>query len=195
MKPIKFTISFLIAVSVVLTSCKKEKDDAAANTAPTNSTNSISCPSYDVNISLNNTFTFLNNYNNPWDYGAPNPNDYYDLTEIIGTGFIPPLGEFNIYVDEYADTTALSDTIFSSYFLIVKGNINPTYIDGYGSINFKKLIRQGGGSFNGTFTVTHGSAEHCNANVITNLPPLIVTGSLDVFSRTINLQIKGKVYF
>lgn len=192
MKPItKIAISFLIAVFVLI-SCKKEKDDATTNTAATNGTNSISCPLYDVDISLNNTFTFLNNYNNPWDYGAPNPEDYYDITEITGTGFIPPLGEFNIYVDEYADTAASDDTVLLSYFLIVKGNINPLYIGGYSSINFKKLIRQGGGSFSGTFTVTHGSAGRCNP---ANYPPLIATGSLDVSSHTINLEIKGKAYF
>jgi len=172
----------------VLASCKKEKDDVGTNTT---STNGVPCPLYDVDITVNNTFSFIKNYNNPWDYGAPNANDYYDLTEIIGTGVIPPFGEFNFYFDEYADTAALSDTIFSSYFLIVKGNINPIYVDGYSSINFKKLIRQSGGSFNGTFTVTHGSAGYCNAN----LPPLIVSGSLDVASHGISLRIKGKAYF
>jgi len=195
MKPIlKLTIYFFIA-GVTFFSCKKENDNSNPNTITPNTINSPCSKEYDLDIALNNTFSFIKNYNNPWDYGAPNSDDYYDLTEIIGTGFIPALGEFNIYVDEYADTAALDDTVVSSYFLIVKGNINPMYIDGYSSINFKKLIRQGGGSFNGTFTVTHGSAEHCSANVFTNLPPLIVTGSLDVSSHTINLRIKGKVNF
>ena len=184
---IKFTIFFLIA-GLLFVSCKKEKDNANTNTVGISS----SSKEYDLDIPLSATFSFIKNYNNPWDYGAPNPDDYYDFTEIIGTGFIAPFGEFNIYIEEYADTAALNYTVFLSYFLIVKGNIDPLYIEGYSSINFKKLIRQGGGSFTGTFTVIHGSARFCNA---ANLPPLIVTGSLDVSSHTINLRIKGKACF
>jgi hypothetical protein len=188
----KFT-AFYIVATLAFVSCKKSRDNTNTITSNTIST---SCASeYDVDIALSDTFSFIDDYNDPWDYGAPNPDEYYDLTQVIGTGLIPPFGEFNIYVIEYADTAALNDTVVESYFLIAKGNIDPTYIQGYTSINFKRLISQGGGLFNGTFTVTGGSAYQCDGNVFANLPPLIVTGSLDVTTHMAILTIKGKVYF
>ncbi|MDB5222498.1 MAG: hypothetical protein JWN83_1165 [Chitinophagaceae bacterium] len=195
---IKFS-SFFLATVIIFTSCKKEIPVTSSAASPPVFTvvTSISCPAkeYDVDITLNNEFSLIKNYIDAWGYSSPDPNSYYDYTQIIGKGIILPFGEFNIYVDEYADTAALNDTVYGSYFLIVKGNINPLYIEGYCSINLKKLIRQGGGSFNGTFTVASGSAEHCNINVFTNSVPLNVTGSLDVATHIVNLRIKGKVYF
>jgi hypothetical protein len=149
----------------------------------------------DLDITVNSNFNFLNNYNDPWGYGAPSSDGYYDLTEIIGKGVISPLGEFDIYISEYADTAVLSDKIIESYVQISQGQVNPLYITATCSINFKKLIRQGGGPFNGTFTVTYGSAQQCDANVFTNLPPLTVTGNLDVNNHVVTFGIKGKVYF
>ena len=190
----KFTAIYIIA-TLAFVSCKKSKDSVAPIISPNPISTAGSSKEYDVDIPLSNTFDYIKNYNNPWDYGAPNPESYYDLTQITGTGRIQPFGEFNIYVTEYADTAALSDTVLESYFLIVKGHVDPIYIEGHSSINFKKLVRQGGGSFNGTFTVTHGSADYYKVNMSTNLPPLAVTGTLDVSTHMVTLWIKGKAYF
>lgn len=171
---------FFLAV-IVFASCNKEKTYI---TPPV-----ITNREYDLDITFNNTFSFTENYNNPWadDF-------YYDLTIIEGKGIFLPLDEFNIYVSEYADT-ALSNIIYGAYFAIKQDKFPYLYIDGICSINFKKLIRQGGGSFNGAFTVTSGSAKAYTTNVLNNPPPLTVTGSLDLIRYKATLRIKGKVYF
>jgi hypothetical protein len=118
-----------------------------------------------------------------------------------GEGTVQPFGEFGLFTNEYADTAALSDSVYySNSMQIWKDYSNSSTVNMYiqgdlSGINFKKLIRQGGGSFSGTFTVTDGSARYCDVNVFTNLPPLIVTGSLDVKTQVVTLRIKGKVYF
>lgn len=146
----------------------------------------------EVDITINQTYLFTKNYNNPWDYGAPRPEDYYDYTRIEGKSTILPFGEFNIYIDEYADTAALSN-VHDTYIQISQGQINLLSVFGNCSINFKKLIKEGGGSFSGIFTVTSGSSI-CYPNG-TNLPQLTVSGSLDVTTHIVNLRIKGKVCF
>ena len=122
------------------------------------------------------------------------PDEYYDLTAIEGKGIFQPFGEFNIAVIEYADT-ALSEKILGSYIQVSENYGNHLYLSGKGSINFKKLIRQGGGPFTGTFTVTSGSADKCDPNIFTSLPPLDLTGNLDLTTNRASLRIKGKVYF
>lgn len=189
---IKFATFFLIVV-FVFASCKKDKVVTSPQVDKTCMGIGIATEFY-FDITLNSTFSFIRKYNDPWDYGAPT-GGYYNLTSIEGKGIFQPLGEFNIYVKEYADTTALSNIIYSNYIQISKGNINPIYVSGNCSINFKKLIREGGGTLNGTFTITSGSAQACNANVFTSLPPLTVTGNLDLATQTVTLRIIGRVYF
>ena len=183
---------------MIFTSCEKESPVTSSGTSRPNFTPvSRNCAGeYNLDIILDTTYAFVKKVGNPWvwDYGLLY-SDYFDLTEIIGKGIIQPLGEFNIYVNEYADTAVQNDTVYESYLRVSKGNIDPLFIDGSCSINFKKLIRQGGGTFAGTFIANSGSAKKCNATVFTNLPPLIVTGTLDVGLHRINLKIKGKVFF
>ena len=145
---------------------------------------------YDLDISLDTTFY---NYVYPRGYGP----DYYDFTVIWGPGIVQPFGEFEVHVFQSADTAALSDTHNDQLQIISNATNSPAiYIEGsLSGINFKKLFRQGGGSFSGTCTVTEGSAADCNANVFTNLPPLVVTGSLDVTTEKVTMRVKGKVYF
>lgn len=158
----------------------------------TSSSNQNDVNKTEVDITINQTYLFIKNYNNPWDYGAPNPENYYDFTTIEGKSTILPLGEFNIYIYEYADTAALSN-VHNTYIQISQGQINALSVFGNCSINFKKLIKEGGGSFSGIFTVTSGS-WNCYPNG-TNLPQLTVSGSLDVATQIVNLRIKGKVCF
>ena len=133
---------------------------------------------------------------NVYDY---NFGAYYDITNITGKTIIHPLGEFNVNVWEYADTAALSDQVYWTQIYIACNNTLPfRYISGdFAGINFKKLIRQGGGSFTGTATVHAGSAKSCdpNINIFSNLPPLTINGTLDVATNTVSLRIRGKVYF
>ena len=191
---IKFSVFFLIAV-FAFASCNKESINkqtaiTSASIQFCKSSAGVGATAYDLDITLNNTFQFIKNYNNPWDYG----DEYYDLTAIEGKGIFQPFGEFNIAVIEYADT-ALSEKILGSYIKVSENYGNLLYLSGSGSVNFKKLIRQGGGPFTGTFTVTSGSAKQCDPNIFTSLTPLDLTGNLDLTTNRVSLRIKGKVYF
>lgn len=147
---------------------------------------------YDLDIILT-TYGFDDNF---YDYSL---GGYYAETNITGKTIIHPLGVFNVNVWEWADTAALSDQVYGTEIYIECNNTLPfRYIAGdFVGINFKKLIRQGGGSFTGTATMRVGSAKSCdpNINIFSNLPPLTITGSLDVATHTVSLRIKGKVYF
>ena len=200
---IKFKAFFLIAVFAFV-SCKKDPINkqtaiSSASLQFCQSSPGVGATAYDLDITLNNTFQFIKNYyyyyNDPWGYGNPFPNDYSDYTAISGKGIFMPFGEFNIYVTEYADTAALSEKILGSYISIFQGDNKSLLLLGSGSVNFKKLIRQGGGPFTGTFTVTSGSAKQCDPNIFTSLTPLDLTGNLDLTTNRVSLRIKGKVYF
>lgn len=146
-------------------------------------------PEYDLDITINGTFHFDDNYQDCYYY---TPCHYYDATNIDGVGSFAPIGQFNFYGYEQADTAAASD-VHSTYLGLYNNNGASVY--GTSSVNFKKLIQSGGGSFSGTFTVTDGSAKDCNQNIFNNLVPLTITGTLDKTANTVSLTIKGKVYF
>jgi hypothetical protein len=148
---------------------------------------------YDLNITLTTPYKFYNDVSDPWGYEISERN--YDLTEILGKANIPPLGEFNIYIEEYADTATFSDKIYGNYIEMSIPGFDTPYISGTCSINFKKLIREGGGPFSGTFAVTYGSARKCNNDIFSTLPPLQLSGSLNVTTGIVSLTIKGKTYF
>ena len=99
---IKFSIFFSIAI-FAFASCNKESiNKQTAITSASNqfckSSAGVGATAYDLDITLNNTFQFIKNYNDLWGYGAPSPNDYYDYTAIIGKGIFQPFGVFNIAV-------------------------------------------------------------------------------------------------
>jgi len=181
---IKIAICILIAAWTFM-SCKKEPVQITPP-APKNA-------EYDLDITLNTTYNFSDNISDPWQYVTAESN--FDLTNIIGKANLPPLGEFEIYVWEYADTATLSNKIYWDNINISLGHVDPLYISGEHSINFKKLIREGGGAFNGTLKITNGSAQKRDRNIFSSLPPLTVTGTLDVNTHLVNLRIKGKTYF
>lgn len=181
-------------ILAVFTSCKKEPVQVTlpVQVAPPPPPSCSNQP-YDLDITLNTTYQFYDNVVDPWQYAINSDN--FDLTEIKGKVNLTGLGEFDIYVVEYADTANLSDMIYWDYIQISLGHVDPIDISGDQSINFKKLIRQGGGAFNGTLKITNGSAQKCNPNIFSSLLPLTVTGTLDVNSHNVTLRIKGKVYF
>jgi hypothetical protein len=144
----------------------------------------------DLDITLNTTYKFYDNVSDPGGGRISERN--FDLTEIFGKPTLSQLGEFDLYFGQFADTATLSDKIYLNYFRISQG---PLIISGFGSINFKKLIRDGGGPFSGTFTVTNGSATECSPNIFSSLPPLQLSGSLNVTTGIVSLNIKGKTYF
>ncbi len=196
MKTIIKSIVVLLITAVVFTSCKKEPVQVTPPSPPPLPDNRppvANNTEYDLNITLNTTYNFYDNRIDPWQYAITESN--FDLTLIIGKANLPPLGEFDIYVMEYADTASLSDKIYAGYIQISIPGVNTPYISGTCSINFKKLIREGGGAFSGTLTIAYGSATRSNPNIFSSLPPLQLSGSLNVTTGIVSLTIKGKTYF
>ena len=150
---------------------------------------------YNLDITINGTYNFEDNHPNCYYlYYNYDPYPFNDITTIPGEGNFSPFGEFNFLGSEYADTADLSD-VHDSYFSLYTGNGNSVAAYGTSTINFKKVIIQGGGSFTGNFTVTGGSAQRCNSNIFTNLPPLAISGTLNTTTKTVTLNIKGKIFF
>jgi len=148
---------------------------------------------YFLDITVNTKYNIVDNYTNPWEGDT----FYYDETYFREKSSIQPFGEIFITVNEIEDSAKLNDQLYSSSLQINASatDINAYVIGKLSGINFKKLIRQNGGEFSGTWIVTGGSAEYCDANVFTNLPPLSVTGQLDPQAQTVKLNIKGKIFF
>jgi hypothetical protein len=73
---------------------------------------------------------------------------------------------------------------------------NNLFATGNSSFNLKKLIQHGGGTFSGTIEHISSSAVGTwREGALRGLPPLTVTGKLDTTTRTVNMQIKGKIIF
>ncbi len=144
---------------------------------------------YDFDITSNTTYIFRDNYYDDYYYPLIS---YYDYTLIQGTGNFVPIGELKISLYEQTDTAALS---YKTSSLSIYNVDNTTSIYGGTSINFKKLIQQGGGAFTGNFSITVGSAQACDRDIYKSLAPLLVTGNLDTTTKKISIRIKGKTFF
>ena len=161
---------------------------------------SVTPEEYNLDITFTGIFNFKDNFH----YVDFYYDEYYDFTEISGKGNFSPFGDFEVYVAEYADTAALSNGVYGNGGIVhiyLSGPGQPPYETGiymYGacSVNFKKLIGQAGGPFNGNLKIESGSAGVCdNNNIFINLPPLSVTGNLDIATKKVILRIQGKVFF
>jgi len=144
----------------------------------------------DLDLTINGSFNFQKNYEDCY-YGPPCW--YYDNTTILIKFNFPQFGPFNFWTYETADTASTNDAHNTSMALYSDGN--SSQVGGPSSINFKKIIKKGGGAFSGTLKIDYGSAEKCNPNIFTTLDPLTITGSLDTTAHTVSLNIKGKTYF
>jgi len=119
---------------------------------------------------------------------------YADITRVEGSFNQSTFGEMYFSANENAmtDTSGYHDTQIG----VGCKNCAPSqYISGTSSINFKELIRHGGGAFDGTWIIDSGSATTCDQGIFTNLVPLNVSGIMDTTMHTIVLTIKGKAYF
>jgi len=146
---------------------------------------------YDLDVTINTGYSFYNNYEDCYYYY---PCAYYDMLTIQANFNFPPIGEFNFYASEFADTAIGGHSQGANMNLYAANGNNPG-VWGASSISFKHLIEQGGGSFSGTFKVDGGSAQDCNQRIFDSVPPLAVTGNLDTTTHAINIRIKGKTYF
>ena len=149
---------------------------------------------YNLDLNINGIYNFIDNYQDCFYYYYYYPCSYYDYTTIEGKGNFSSSEQFSAYVFENADTVNSSD-IHYTHLTLQLGNNNNIVTYGTCSINFKKLIQQGGGSFSGSMAINGGSAQSCNPNIFNGLPALLLSGSLDTTTHTINLNIKGRVYY
>lgn len=151
--------------------------------------------SYDLDLTINGQIQFTDNFNSYWDnytiYPIP-----YDIVEITGKGVVVPLGELTLSIWEYSDSASLNSVVYDIDVQIQNEDNSRVYLSGkIGNANFKKLMVQGGGGFDGVLQVENSSGSACDISVLTNLVPLAVKGSLNATARTISMQIKGRVYF
>jgi hypothetical protein len=158
---------------------------------------------YNLDIDLNGAFNFTDNYGNCPPicyYQHCNCALYFDSTNAVGTGSFTPIGKFAFYVDETADTALNSDNHTTSFGLYSAGDKESLY--GVLSVNFKKLIENGGGAFTGLLSIYKGSAQGCNASIFSGLDPLTATGTItitgkngDYVTGTVSMNLKGQTYF
>jgi hypothetical protein len=120
---------------------------------------------------------------------------YYDLFNVVGSFNLSPIGQITFTVHEETDTTNMSTVHRTDMYLNCNACAPSMNLDGSSSINFKNLMRLGGGPFSGTLQIENGTARGCDQNIFTNLNPLIITGTMDTAMHTFNLNIRGKVYF
>jgi len=114
-------------------------------------------------------------------------------TSFVSLLDVAAIGQFDLNVDETADPSVVSNYHETS--ITLSANNTGSWLSGVCSVNFKQLITQGGGSFNGTWQISYGSAQGCDQYIYTNLSPLKVSGTLDTTRHTVNVRIKGKTYF
>jgi hypothetical protein len=151
---------------------------------------------YDFETSFTCDYIFMNNYQDCWDYFLGSTNfgscDYYDHILIQGSGNFPELGQFNLTLEENSDSSDIS-TIHTTSIDIRKEN--KAFIFGSCTVNFKRLIQTGGGSFTGTLLASLGSVRPCDSTILSTLIPLNVTGNLDTLTKRATVNIRGRVYF
>lgn len=149
---------------------------------------------YNLDLTIDASYIFLNNYNNPWEDPI---GYYYDYFGANAKASFAPLGEFSVDIAEVADTAELSNVLQASMIQIrtTKANTSLNLDGDLVGINFKQIIRQGGGSFTGGLKINGGSAELCDSNVFVFLPPLVVTGNLNITTGRVSLRVRGNVFF
>jgi hypothetical protein len=166
-------------------------------------TGSFSTPEYDLDVTFNGSFGFGNDTLVCQDYFDPVLQQvvhhcfYSDYIHVEGEFDLPGLGQMYFGATEYADTATFGYGYYTEMGLgCITCDAPSRHLDGISAIDFKDLIQQGGGLFSGILIIESGSAKtNCDPDVFENANPLVVTGSIDTATHTINLTIKGKVYF
>jgi hypothetical protein len=147
---------------------------------------------HDFDLIATGTYNYIENYTD-WYCYYYNICVYQDFTEIIAKG-TNSIGELTVTFTEVTDTAHNSYAAHSAI-TIFQDNLNTLSLIGTSSVNLKKLYQQGGGAFNGTFTITDGSAKMCDTSIYKNLAPLNVSGSFDTAAKTATVKINGKAFF
>jgi K319-like protein len=154
---------------------------------------------FTLNETINIPFHFSQSVRDCYDeiWGVPLCR-YYDLTTIEAGFALQAFGQIDFRIYEEADTAGSATNHETQFGLSCTSCPAPArYIGGTCSVNFKRLIQQGGGDFSGSMRMESGSAESvCNdPHVFDNAALLTITGSLDTTAHVAHLRIQGKVYF
>jgi hypothetical protein len=147
---------------------------------------------YDLDVTFDMSYTFRDDYSDcGWDWpDYPCP---HDVVESGGGGTFAPLGKLWVVATELTEAVNNSNVVYYNHIGIRMGD--EAWISGAFNINLKRLIIQGGGAFSGEIRVQAASAQSCTAGILTNLRPLIITGTLDPTIKTMRARVRGKVYF
>lgn len=149
-------------------------------------------PEFDLDITIIGTYSFVDNYKDCFEGTC----EYADLTSIEGVGNFSPFGDFKLNIYEWADTASSSNDHSTGFnFRSLYNSANQVNLTGNCSVFFKKLIQNGGGVINGTIKTTDGSVSKCDTSLLNKIPPLTISGNIDTTTHTVNLRIRGKVFF
>jgi len=149
--------------------------------------NAVLSDSFDLDVDITGTYEYADNTQIcPWDC-------YFADEVVIRASGTTPVGDLNVLIWEDTDTATHSYQAFGGYATFRLSDTE--YAGGNSSFDFKKLIQQGGGSFSGSINLEGGSVQNCNIGAFTNLPPLIISGTLDIQNRVVKMRLKGKILF
>lgn len=153
-----------------------------------------SLPSYELNVTLNGSYRFEDNYEDCSDFPDCT---YFDWVSLNCTGVDPQLGDFNFTAGEMADTSLTGSSYFNSMRLEARDGMSPynRHISGSSTVFIKQLIQNGGGAFTGLYNINQGTAESCDRSIYLNTVPLTITGHIDTSSKLISMRITGTTYF
>lgn len=176
---------------------------SSKDTVVINVTGSFSTPEYNLDVTFNGSFSFSNDtlvcqyVYDPVLQQLVEHCFYSDYIHVEGKFDLPGLGQMQFGASEYTDTTTFGYGYYTEMGLgCITCDAPSRYLDGISVINFKDLIQQGRGLFSDILIMESGSAKtNCDPDVFENADPLIISGSMDTVTHTINLTIKGKVYF
>ena len=141
---------------------------------------------FDIDLTTTNPYLFFDNL-------VYCPADCYvgDLFESDGKVSFSPTEVFDLSITNDSDTASkayasYSEVSFSSRYKSASARC---------SVNFKKLLQDGGGPFTGTLTFSSGTVDMCQPDFYKTLAPLTISGTLDVATKQLTLILKGRVYF
>lgn len=153
--------------------------------------NAVLSDSFNLDVEISGTFEFSDNAEI-----CPFECHFGDEVVVRAAG-TTPVGEMTIVTREETDTAWQSywPTYWPStgytFFLLS----DTEYIGGKSFFYLKQVIQQGGGSFSGSVTFEYGSAKACNNNIFVSLPPLVISGTVDIQTRRVKMRLKGQILF
>ena len=148
---------------------------------------------YDLDLSFTAPYHFgAGDEESSWWAGIPVPNH---LTSVEGKADVASLGTLTVRMQEYSNAATNSTEVYESWMNVSVGNSHTASLSGSTTLNLKRAIVQGGGTFSGELKPTSSSVQNCTGTPPSSLQTLAVSGSLNTTTKTITMRISGKVTF